>query len=67
MVKLIQKYNKILLIFVITALFSLNVTNVNAAENVNDPFESVNRNIFKFNNTLDRIVLITVIFEKKPI
>ncbi len=53
MVKLIQKYNKILLIFVITALFSLNVTNVNAAENVNDPFESVNRNIFKFNNTLD--------------
>ena len=53
MVELILKYNKILLIFVISALISLNVKNAKAVENVNDPFESVNRNIFKFNNNLD--------------
>ena len=53
MVELILKYNKILLIFVISAFISLNVKNAKAVENVNDPFESVNRNIFKFNNNLD--------------
>ena len=53
MVDLILKYNKILLIFVISAFVSLNVKNAKAVENVNDPFESVNRNIFKFNNNLD--------------
>jgi phospholipid-binding lipoprotein MlaA len=53
MVELFSKYNKILLIFVITAFISLNVKHVKAVENVNDPFESVNRNIFKFNNNLD--------------
>ena len=53
MVELILKYHKILLIFVISAFISLDVKNVNATENVNDPFESVNRNIFKFNNNLD--------------
>jgi phospholipid-binding lipoprotein MlaA len=41
------------LIFVITAFISLNVKHAKAVENVNDPFESVNRNIFKFNNNLD--------------
>ena len=53
MVELFSKYNKILLIFVITVFISLNVKHAKAAENVNDPFESVNRNIFKFNNNLD--------------
>ena len=53
MVDLILKYNKILLILVISAFISLNVKNAQAVENVNDPFESVNRNIFKFNNNLD--------------
>ena len=53
MVDLILKYNKILLIFLISAFVSLNVKNAKAVENVNDPFESVNRNIFKFNNNLD--------------
>ena len=42
-----------MLIFVISAFISLNVKNAKAVENVNDPFESVNRNIFKFNNNLD--------------
>ena len=53
MVELILKYNKILLILVISAFISLDIKNTKAAENVNDPFESVNRNIFKFNNNLD--------------
>jgi len=53
MVELFSKYNKILLIFVITAFISLNVKHAKAVESVNDPFESVNRNIFKFNNNLD--------------
>ena len=53
MVDLILKHNKILLILVISAFVSLNVKNAKAVENVNDPFESVNRNIFKFNNNLD--------------
>ena len=53
MVKLILKYNKILLIFVISAFISINVKHAKAVENVNDPFEKVNRNIFKFNNNLD--------------
>ncbi len=53
MVKLILKYNKILLIFVISAFISINVKHAKASENVNDPFENVNRNIFKFNNNLD--------------
>ena len=53
MVDLILKYNKILLIPIVLAFASLNVKNAEAVENVNDPFESVNRNIFKFNNNLD--------------
>ena len=53
MVDLILKYNKILLIFIVSAFVSLDVKNAKAVENVNDPFESVNRNIFKFNNNLD--------------
>ena len=53
MVDLILKYNKILLMFIVLAFVSLNVKNAKAVENVNDPFESVNRNIFKFNNNLD--------------
>ena len=53
MVKVILKYNKILLIFVISAFISINVKHAKAVENVNDPFENVNRNIFKFNNNLD--------------
>ena len=53
MVDLILKYNKILLIFLISAFVSLNVKNAKAVENVNDPFEGVNRSIFKFNNNLD--------------
>ena len=53
MVELFLKYNKILLILVISAFVSLNVKDAKAVENVNDPFESVNRNIFKFNNNLD--------------
>ena len=53
MVDFILKYNKILLILVISTFISLSVKNAQAAENVNDPFESVNRNIFKFNNNLD--------------
>ena len=53
MVELFLKYNKILLILVILAFVSLNVKDAKAVENVNDPFESVNRNIFKFNNNLD--------------
>ena len=53
MVDLILKYNKILLILVISTFLSLNVKQANAVENANDPFESVNRNIFKFNNNLD--------------
>ena len=39
--------------FIVLAFVSLNVKNAKAVENVNDPFESVNRNIFKFNNNLD--------------
>ena len=53
MVEFFLKYNKILLIFVISAFISLDAKQVKAVENVNDPFESVNRNIFKFNNNLD--------------
>ena len=53
MVELILKYNKILLILFISAFISLDGKNVNATESVNDPFENVNRNIFKFNNNLD--------------
>ena len=53
MVELIFKYNKILLILVISALISFNVKKAEAVESVNDPFENVNRNIFKFNNNLD--------------
>jgi len=53
MVDLTLKYNKILLVLVISVFISLNVKNAQAVENVNDPFESVNRNIFKFNNNLD--------------
>ena len=53
MVDLILKHNKILLILVISAFVSLNVKDSKAVEKVNDPFESVNRNIFKFNNNLD--------------
>ena len=53
MVDLSLKYSKILLILLISGFISLDVKNVEAVENVNDPFESVNRNIFKFNNNLD--------------
>ena len=53
MVELFLKYNKILLILVLSAFISFNVKHAKAVENVNDPFESVNRNIFKFNNNLD--------------
>ena len=53
MVGLILKYNKILLVLIISTCISFNVKNANAVENVNDPFENVNRNIFKFNNNLD--------------
>ena len=59
MVEFILKYNKILLISAIPALIFFNVNNAAAAENVNDPFENVNRNIFKFNNTLDDYFLMT--------
>ena len=53
MVGLISKYNKILLVLTISTCISFNVKNAEAVENVNDPFENVNRNIFKFNNNLD--------------
>ena len=53
MVELFSKYNKILLIFVTSTFIFLNAKHAKAVENVNDPFESVNRNIFKFNNNLD--------------
>ena len=53
MVEFILKYNKMLLVFVISAFISLDVKHAEAVENVNDPFENVNRNIFKFNNNLD--------------
>ena len=53
MVDLLFKYNKILVILLISAFVSFNVKNAEAEENVNDPFENVNRNIFKFNNNLD--------------
>ena len=39
MVEFILKYNKILLILVISAFISVNVKNAHAVENVNDPFE----------------------------
>ena len=53
MVEFISKYNKILLIFVTSAFICLDIKYAEATENVNDPFENVNRNIFKFNNNLD--------------
>jgi len=53
MVKFILKYNKILFVLAISVFLSLNAKNAIAVENVNDPFENVNRNIFKFNNNLD--------------
>jgi phospholipid-binding lipoprotein MlaA len=53
MVEFFLKYNKILLIFVVSGFIFLNFNHAKAVENVNDPFESVNRNIFKFNNNLD--------------
>ena len=53
MVKYIIKYNKILLVSVFCLTFILFTKQGNTAEDVNDPFETVNRNIFKFNNHLD--------------
>ena len=53
MVEFNLKYNKMLLLLVILAFISLDVKHAKAVENVNDPFENVNRNIFKFNNNLD--------------
>ena len=53
MVKYIIKYNKILLIGIFFLASTLFVKQGNTAEDVNDPFETVNRNIFKFNNHLD--------------
>ena len=49
----IRKFYKILFFCIISvSVLSLTSPCV-AAEDVNDPFESVNRNIFKFNNHLD--------------
>ncbi len=53
MVKYFIKYNKILLISIFCLTFTLFAKQGNTAEDVNDPFEPVNRNIFKFNNHLD--------------
>ena len=53
MVESIFKYNKILLVLLVSAFISFDVKHATAVENVNDPLETVNRNIFKFNNNLD--------------
>ena len=51
MVKFISKNNKILILILVFAFFCFD--NKNSYANENDPFEPVNRNIFKFNNKLD--------------
>ena len=61
MVDLSLKYSKILLILLISGFISLDVKNVKAVENVNDPFESVNRNIFKFNNFSGLIFFLNIL------
>ena len=49
----ILKYNKILYILLIFGITTISPSSSRTAENVNDPFEKVNRNIFKLNNNLD--------------
>ncbi len=53
MVNSIVKYNKILFILILPLFIVLSASYSKAAEDVNDPFERVNRGIFKFNNHLD--------------
>lgn len=53
MVNVILKFNKILSILLMFGLVTISTSTVRASENVNDPFEKVNRNIFKLNNNLD--------------
>lgn len=53
MVNIIKKYNKILFILIVSGFVSLSASLSIASEDVNDPLESVNRSIFKFNNHLD--------------
>ena len=53
MVNSILKYNKLLFSLLVFCSLILSADQCKAAEDVNDPFESVNRNIFKLNNTLD--------------
>ncbi len=53
MVNIILKYNKILSILLIFGITTISPSGSKTAENVNDPFEKVNRNIFKLNNNLD--------------
>jgi len=48
-----EKFNKILLVLLTFSFLSLISAHSNAADNENDPFESVNRGVFKFNNHLD--------------
>lgn len=53
MVTMFEKYNKILLVSLTFSFLALMSPHSNAADNENDPFESVNRGVFKFNNHLD--------------
>ncbi len=53
MVKTILNYNKLLFSLLVFCTYTLLADQCKAAEDVNDPFETVNRNIFKLNNTLD--------------
>ena len=53
MVNYIKKFNKMLFLCIFSVSIILSAKPCIAAEDVNDPFEKVNRNIFKFNNHLD--------------
>ncbi len=53
MVNRFKIYNKILFFVLTFSFMALTSTYSSAAESENDPFESVNRGIFKFNNHLD--------------
>ncbi len=53
MVNIYKISHKILLLMMLLSYLVLSPSKSDAADSVNDPFESVNRGIFKFNNQLD--------------
>ena len=56
MIDIFKKFHKTLCLLAFVCLLPLGA----AAQDVNDPFEKVNRGIFQFNNTLDDNVFVPI-------